>query len=326
MEIKRQELLDILEKVAPGLAPSENIAQSASFVFADWKVFSYNDEIAVGHRVNFDIQGAVSSAELLALLGKLKSETIEITTNENELLVNKKMLKSGITLEKEILLPIEQLSGGWDAEMYGLPDKFMKGIKTCLSSCASESESAILSNIHMNETFMESCDNYQMTRFDLGEDSQENVLIPAAACKHLLRYNVNQYYQTDGWIHFSDGKDLIFSCRIMEDEYPDLEQFLEVEGDTITLPKQLSEIMDRSNVFNSRVQINILENWCKVRAQSDTGWIEERVRIKEKKDIDFSIDSQMLKLILKISNELTVGKHSLKFEMGDFAHVITLEK
>lgn len=325
MEIDRKELLTILEKVAPGLASSENIAQSASFVFSDGKVFAYNDEIAVGHLVDLDIEGAVSSKELLELLRRLKSETVEIDVSDNEFLINNKQVKSGITMEKEILLPIDQLSGGWDEDMYGLPDKFMKGIKTCLSSCASDSESIILSNIHMKGEFIESCDNYQMTRFDLGEDSQENILIPAAACKYLIHYKVVQYFQTDGWIHFSDGEDLIFSCRIIEDEYPDLEIFLKVKGSTITLPKQLNEIMDRSNIFNSRVQINILKNWCKVRAASDTGWIEEMVRIREKKDISFYINSQMLKLILKISNKLTVGKQSLKFEMEDFVHVIALE-
>lgn len=325
MEINRTKLLTVLEKVSPGLALSENIAQSASFVFSDGKVFAYNDEIAVGHLVDLDIEGAVSSKELMALLGKLKSDTIEIDIDDNEFLINNKLVKSGISMEKEILLPIDQLIGGWGEDRYGLPDKFMKGIKTCLSSCASDSESVILSNIHMKGKFMESCDNYQMTRFDLKEDSQENILIPAAACNYLIHYKMDQYFQTDGWIHFSDGEDLIFSCRIIEDEYPDLEPFLKVKGNTITLPKQLNEIMDRSNIFNSRVQINILKNWCKVRAESDTGWIEEKVRIREKKDIDFYINSQMLKLILKISNKLTVGEQSLKFEMEDFVHVIALE-
>lgn len=325
MEIDRAKLLTALEKVAPGLAPSENIAQSASFVFSNGKVFAYNDEIAVGHLVDLDVEGAVSSKELLALLGKLKSETVEMKVSNNELLINNKKIKSGITMEKEILLPIEQLSVAFGADMYGLPDKFMKGIKICLTSCASDSESIILSNVHMKNEYLESCDNYQMTRFDMGEDSQEDVLIPAAACKYLIHYEVNQYHLTDGWIHFSDGGDLIFSCRVIEDEYPDLDSFLKVKGNTITLPKQLNEIMDRSNIFNSRVQINILKNWCKVRAESDTGWIEEKVRIKEKRDIDFSINSQMLQTILKISNELTVGKQSLKFEMGDFVHVIALE-
>jgi hypothetical protein len=324
MEIDRVKLLTALEKVAPGLATSENIAQSASFVFTDGKVYAYNDEIAVGHLIDVGIEGAVSSKELLALLKKLKSETVEMEVKKNELLINNKKVKSGITMESEILLPIEELIHGWGEDRFGLPDKFMKGVKICLTSCASDTESIILSNIHMKGKYLESCDNYQMTRFDMGDDSQEDILIPAAACKYLIHYKVDQYFQTDGWIHFGDGEDLIFSCRIIEDEYPDLESILKVNGNMITLPEQLNEIIDRSNIFNSRIQINILKNWCKVRAESDTGWIEEKVRIKEKRDIDFNINSQMLQTILKISNKLTVGKQSLKFEMNDFIHIIAL--
>ncbi len=325
METSRQDLLTILEKVSPGLATAENIAQSASFVFTQGKVFTYNDEIAVGHLVDLDIEGAVSSKELLELLRRLKSKTIEIEIDNNEFLINSKRVKSGITMEQEILLPIEQLIDGWGEDMYGLPDKFMRGIKICLTSCASDNESVILSNVHMKGKFLESCDNYQMTRFDLGEDSQEDLLIPAAACRYLIHYKVIQYFRTDGWIHFSDGEDLIFSCRVIEDEYPDLDQFVETNGKEITLPKELIEVMDRSNIFNQQVQINILKNWCKVRARSEAGWIEEKIRIKEKKDIDFRIDSQMLKEILKVSNTLMVGKTSLKFNMPDFIHVIYLE-
>lgn len=329
MEIDRKKFLAILEKVSPGLDSSESIAQSNSFLFSNGRVFTYNDEIAVGHLINLDVEGAVPSKELIQLLKKMKEDSIGVSNHNNEFLINynlNKKIKSGITMEKEILLPIEQLSAAFGANMYGLPDKFIDGVKTCLTSCAPEAESIVLSNVHMKGEHIESCDNYQMTRFDLGEDSQEDLLIPAAACQYLIHYKVNQYLQTDGWIHFGDGEGLIFSCRVIEDTYPDLDPLLKVKGNTISLPKQLNEIMDRSGIFNSQVQINILENWCKVRAHSETGWIEERVRIKEKRDIDFSINSQMLKMILKISDKLIVGKGSLKFEMDNFVHVIALEK
>lgn len=326
MEIKRESLLDVLQKVAPGLDENELISQSASFVFTEGKVFTYNDEIAVGHLVDLDIEGAVSSKELLQLLRRLKTDTVEIKVKNNEFLINSKRLRSGITMESKILLPIDELKDGWEQEVYALPDKFIEGIKICLSSCAADTENIILSNVHMKGEFMEGCDNYQMTRFYLGEDSQENLLIPAVACKHLVNYKVTEYFTTDGWIHFGDGEDLIFSCRVIEDKYPDFDQFLEIEGPETTLPKGLIEVIDRSNVFNQKVQINILKNWCKVRAQSEAGWFEERIRIKEKRDIDFRINSNMLKEILKVMNKLTIGKNALRFDMEEFIHVIALEK
>ena len=45
MEINREELLKILTSVRPGLASSEIMQQSTSFIFRDKKVSTYNDRL-----------------------------------------------------------------------------------------------------------------------------------------------------------------------------------------------------------------------------------------------------------------------------------------
>lgn len=332
MEIERQIILNALEKVMPGLATSEDIAQSSSFIFMNGNVFAYNDEIAVSYKIDLDIEGAIPSNELFSLLKKIKgnyfddNDMIDIKTTKNELLISTKRSKSGILLEKEILLPTDLLNDDYfdDDDFYSLPDKFLSGIKIALTCVAKESDSIILSNVHMKNKYIESCDNIRMVRYDLGEDSQEDFLIPATACQHLLKYKVTEYAKKEGWLHFSDGEGFMFSCRTIEDEYPDLSPFLKVKGDDLKLPGELVEMMDRANIFNNFVDVHIEKNWLKVRAEGESGWTEEKTRIKEKKEIFFCINPQLLKEIMRTSNKTIVGPKSLKFELEDFVHVLAL--
>ncbi len=49
MQIKREELMDVLVRVKPGLANSEIIEQSTHFIFDKDTIRTYNDKITITH-------------------------------------------------------------------------------------------------------------------------------------------------------------------------------------------------------------------------------------------------------------------------------------
>ena len=59
MKINREELLNQLESVLPGLSTREIIEQSSCFVFMNKEVITYNDEISCSHKSRLDIEGAI---------------------------------------------------------------------------------------------------------------------------------------------------------------------------------------------------------------------------------------------------------------------------
>lgn len=333
MKVKRSDFLSALRKVKPGLASSESIEQSTSFVFRDGRVITYNDEIAVSAALDLGgIEGAVGANELVALLTKSKDEEVTVTAEDKELRIKGPKLSAGITMEAEINLPI--LSFEPKEGFYVLPDAFLDGLRVCIFSAASESVSPVLSNIHMKGSFVESCDNFRLTRFDLKEDSEDDCLIPAVAAAHLIQTSVSEYGEEGGWMFFREEKtDLVFACRIYNDEFPALDAFLELDKPSeVKLPKELSEVLDRSGIFASTdeksaqdlVDVNISDNWIKVRSQNARGWVEEKIRAKTKDaDFIFSVNPSILQAILKITDKAKLTDRSIHFEAADFTHVVT---
>lgn len=333
MEIKRKELISALDKVKPGLASQEIIEQSTSFVFKNGYVATYNDEIAVSYPLDIGMDGAAHNKEILSLLGKIKDEELTLEKKQGELIIIGKKFKSGIRIEKEINLPLDFLDT--EVEYRDLPEDFIEGANLCVFSAAKEKVSSILSNIHVKDNFIESCDNFRLTRFKLKEEIEDELLISAKGVRHLTDYSLNQYGLTEGWIHFKDKENgLTFSCRTFEENYPDLDNFLLAKGSPIRLPDGLIEMLDRSSIFSSGnegkdnlVSINIGNNWCAVRGENENGWFEEKTRIKIKdKEYAFMASPKILKDILKKTQKAILTESILKFRSNKFDHVMSLTK
>lgn len=329
MKIKRSILSDALKAVQPGLATKEMINQSASFVFTEGRVFTYNDEVAVSMPLAVDFEGAVSAKEFQALINKFKTEEISIELNKGELLVTGGKSKAGLRLETNITLPLEEL--GMPEEWIELPEKFCKAVQFCLFSASKDANKAVLMNIHVFDQFVESCDNYRVTQYDMGKDAEgvfdEELLIPASAAKDIIVNKPVEYAITDGWLHFRNEDDITFSCRYFEAEYPDFSVFLECVGTNIEFPATLPDILDRADVLSDgeRVTIILEGNDLIVTTENDAGWFEEGIDTKYKgKPVEFDIQPDFMKSIMKFNGTAVIGERALRFDSENFVHVVKL--
>jgi DNA polymerase III sliding clamp (beta) subunit (PCNA family) len=329
VKMKRIKLLNALESVKPGLDPKCIIEQSNCFVFVNNQVATYNDVVAVSYPIEINIEGAVRSQELSSLLSKIKDQEIEVFEEENELRMNGARFKSGISLEKEITLPLDFLKKKFDFKP--LPEGFVEAIKRCAFSAAKESDAPHLSNIHVQGDMVESCDNFRATRCTI-KKMKDEMLLPAAGIKGLINFHFDHYCQTDGWIHLTKEGGAVFSCRTYEDDYPDLSPFFETKGRPVRLPKELNEILDRGNIFSAEeesqdtITITVAPKEIIIRGENEVGWFEEKsdIRRQGSETIKFSISPNILKDILKFSSKGVVGDRSMKFKAQHFDHVVAL--
>ena len=109
MKVNREQLLNQLEAVLPGLSTRELIEQSSCFVFKDGKVLTFNDEIACVQTCKIGIEGAVPAMPIVNLLRKMVEEEITILpVNDGKgLRIKGKRKQATIPMEAEIQLPIE---------------------------------------------------------------------------------------------------------------------------------------------------------------------------------------------------------------------------
>ena len=335
MKINKTELQRALEIVKPGLANKEMIEHSTSFAFINGKVITYNDEISLSHPVKgLEIKGAVQATELYQLLSKLKKDEIEVTIEDNQILLKAgSRARAGLTLHQDIKLPLEEIGdvGKWKP----LPEDFARHVKFAAGSCSRDMSKPVLTCVHVSEDGMiEGSDGYRIARCELEKSMPvKTFLLPASSAVDVVALKPTKIAEGTGWIHFQSEAGTVLSCRVFEDAFPDITAFLEVEGVEITFPRTIVNTLELAAIFSKRdhfldehITVVLEDNRMKVKSKSLTGWFEEELNMKYSDDsISFDITPYLLRGILGETLSCVICEDRLKFEGAGWQYVSILK-
>ena len=333
MKINKAELQNALEKVKPGLAGKELIEQSTCFSFIDDRVVTYNDEISISHPIEgLDIKGAVKAQALYAFLNKVKKEEIDIEHEKNQIIIKAGRSKAGLIFEKEILLPLDEEIGKVNI-WHDMPEGMKDALKLCYPSCSKDMSNPVLTCIHVYKNIVEASDSYQIIQCKLkGKGVVEDFLIPATAIRELIRYDITQLADGDGWVHFKTEDDTIFSARTIEGKYPSTTSHLKMEGTEFAFPKNITRILEKANVFSrsdfstsdiSLVTIEIKNKIVKISAKNEYGWFEEKGKVDyEGPSIKFVTGVEFLIDIFGKLKTCILGEGKIGFTGENWKHII----
>ena len=332
--MKTQELLNVLEKVRPGLANKDMIEQATSFAFMDDKVVTFNDEISISHKLTgMNLTGAVKAEELYKFLAKVKTEEIELTTVENEIRIKSGKAKVGLTIESEIKLPLSEL--GEITKWSKLPEDFLSSLEIVRFCCSKDMSRPILTCVNIRKDgVMEACDNYRAIRFQMKSKCPLTFLLPASSANTLVGYQVSMIAASPGWVHFADKeKALIFSCRVYSEEYNNLDaNFILNDSIPFTFPKESLDILDRAQIFSKgdifidqQVQVAVEGKRLFFRVKKAGSWFEEWIKVTDIPPFATSVHPQFLQDILKLNStcEIAPGK-MMKFTGENWQHVAAM--
>lgn len=338
--MNRIKLLEVLEKVKPGLASKEIMDQSICFAFIRDGVMTYNDEISVFCPFKgLNVEGVVKGEEFYSLLKKMVGNEVEISKEDSKLILTKEGMRAELLSETEIVLPNVN-SGNFEWKF--LPDDFLEGVGFCIFSCSNDLTQPVFSCIHVDgeRKVLESTDNYRLSRFHLRSsgDMDSSFLLPVTSARELVHYEVSKVAFSEGWIHFGMNDGCVFSVRAHVGEFPDVDGiFSKFEEEDVTdkiyLPKGLESILDRAMVFSKReyemeevVRLSFREGKLIVESEGVVGHFKEEVDVKYKgKEVSFLINPSYLQDICKKTGYLQVVEDSMvKFENDNWVHVISL--
>lgn len=133
-------------------------------------------------------------------------------------------------------------------------------------------------------------------------------------------------------MHFATDDDVVFCCRVMNGEFPEVAEHLGVEGKKLVMPKKTTEILERAEVFSKRehfldeaVEITIEDKEMTVGAQGDSGWIEEKTSIGYKGEkVSFVTNPSFLKEICNRVRKCELCENSMKFIGDNWQHLVSL--
>ncbi len=335
IKVSKDQLMQAFEIVKPGLANKELIEQATSFAFMGDRVVTYNDEISISHPVpDLDITGAVKAEELYQLLGKLKTEDVQFEVTENEVRITSGRAKAGIVLQQEIRLPLEELGdlGKWRRAPKNLKEAF----KFTMFSAAKDMSRPVLTCLHVTNAHVESCDNLRLTRYQLSDPLPiDDFLIPAHSVKDLVSYDFVAIAASDGWVHFKTKDGTVFSSRIFEDAYPNVEHLLDMAGAPFQLPAGLDNVIKRAEVFAKRpntldeqVVVRLDAKALTIRSEDTTGWFEEKLPLDKAaappQDVEFAINPGSLIDMYARQPACELSADRMKFAGDGWEHVVAL--
>lgn len=334
MKVMREDLLGRLQSVRPGLAQREVLEQTSHLVFMDGDVVTFNDAVSCRVKSGLDksFTGAVKATPLITLLEKIPDEELMVEFGDGKLTISGKRKKSCFNCEAEISLTISQVEkpGKWRP----LPDEFDDAVKM-VSACASEDESKFyISCVNFAPAWIEASDNLQIARYKIKLPISKPFLAKHSSLKELVNLGMVEISEGTSWVHFRNATGLQYSCRCYLEEFPDISEYLEVTGETLTLPNALSEAVDRAAVLSSenadeanKVIVDLMPGKFKVRGEGITGWFQEtKSTTYNGPTIRFMIRPELLSEISKRHTECIVSEDRLKVDSDKFTYVACLGK
>lgn len=336
MKVKTDDFKSALDIVKPALgnAAKEIVEQAASFAFIQGCVVTYNDEISIKTPLtSVKLEGVIKADELYKFLGKVKTSEFDITVKETEIEMKAGHAKVGFALNKEVLLPLDEVSeiGSWK----DLPKNFLTACKFAAASASTDMTDPKLTCVHLaHKGVIEASNNHRLVVWGLvGEELPiDSTLVPASSIKEVIKIQPSQVAEGSGWIHFRNEQGTIISCRIFDEKYVDTEAILQSIKKTkkIEFPVEVLPVLEKAEIFtqeqktNGSVELEFKNGKITVKSESSTAWFKESIAYDGDDEFTFSITPYLLKDILKQTNKCRINNNILKFVGPEWVYITSL--
>ena len=333
MKIKTSDFLQILQALKPGIDEKERLEQSDSYIFKNGTVYTFNDEVAVMKTTDLDIVGAVPAKEFYTFISRVKDNQIDISNEDNKIRVKGRRFKADFNVEDPRLdLGTIPKPEKW----FDLPENITEVIKLVSLSVSKNLATPILTCIHWEDDFLESCDNFRLTRYKLGKTFKGfDFPVFGDTLVKVANYKLKKVALTEGWLHFKDDSDCQLSIRINEGTYPDLSSLInrfkagveiEFPDTTISAVERAEAVTTPDEMGNKILMVEIKNGKINLKTEGALGRFSESLKCNCKEEFQFTIKSELLKGILSITNKATMSEDMsmLLFKEKDLLHLISL--
>jgi len=324
--IKTSELISALSKLRSGISTKGLIEGFGNYSLDNNFIRTYNDHICISYPFKTNVVASVKAEDLNAVLNKIYGETVELAVVDNSLLINGGNTKAGLIKTEGVKhIPI---TGEWK----DLPEDFLQGLSLCSFSAADTMSMGILYCIYVNKNKLYSSDNYRISRYELSKAISDTFLIPARSAEEVVKFKVDKYLLDESWVHFKASSGVIFSCRIVNGVYKDVDKYFEIEGKEFTLPdikKYVDSALimaDGKREFEKKIEMKLSKDQITLRGETETGWIESKVPCSLELEESFKvmINPVFLNEVLNKSTSIILDKGKALFKSENFQHVMVL--
>jgi len=331
MKVNRQEFLSVLNTVICGAHRQEVLEQSHCFIFREGLVTSFNGEILATAKLK-DSPGdfAVPAHDLTNLISKFPDEEIELTIKGNELIVAGKKRRSGLTIQNEILLPIEDIPV--PDKMSGIKEGVMSALSMAAKVCSASNEDYRVSHIQIAPDKIQATDKLRFLRVTV-DTGLKTILVPAGPINAIESISITSATLLKGWLWLGNKDVKIGICCTEEEYYEDalIDSVINMpKANVVQLPKEMPKVLDRALIMskddcNRMSKIKLTAKSITVRTQKESGWYEERQPVKYKgQDMELFVGLSLFKDLLNKTNKAYVSQEKMKMKKDNVEFLVCL--
>jgi len=335
MKVSKEDLVAILQKVNIAIPAGKFITQNSCFVFTGKEVIAYNDRISVASDFKTDFSCMVPAEEFISMIQKVRTKKIEMTFDkkENQLVLQCNKVTSRFSILEYEAKNFETLPDK-KVKWKKLPSNFHEGVLLTTFSCSTDMTKPYLTCISIEKERVISSDNLRISIYKWKEKMQDDFLLPISSAVKLLKFDVDEYFLTDGWVMFRGEDNIIFYSRIMDVVYPEVTKFFNAFDKVkwFTLPKELKESIELSELFtdgtydfDKRIEIEFKKKKKIIcRGKKETGSIECEIDAPMSIDAKIFVNPVFFKEAFDHAMKVAYHKNLLFFKSESFKHLMLL--
>lgn len=333
-KVNRADLLATLARVQPGLATTDQFEQSSSYVFQDGWLATFNGEIACRTKTDLptDLVGAVRAKPLYAALERTPDHDVTITVRGGEFRVHGEVsgTRAGVRMESEILLPIEVI--GTPDQWYALPDDFGAALRLVGGTVSTNTEEFVTTCVHVHPDWLETCDRYRVTRYEIPTGVSRPFLVRAKSLKQVVPLDMTRVGEAGEWVHFRNQR-VLFSVRRHLEDFPDMTGFLGFRGTSVALPKgaeiaaKVAAAFSESGADDDKVTVTLENDTMLIRGDGAFGWAERPLPCTYNgAPLSFRIAPDALVELVKAHDRCEIGPGRLRVDGERWVYIAALGK
>ncbi len=335
MQVNKDDLIAVLTKLAPGLGKKEFGSQFSCFLFDGEFVLTFNETIAIIAKSPIDFVGAVYANELLTLLKKTKTETLDISEDAGTMLIKAGRSKSGIRFEKELRMPTQPMRNSYaESTKMDIPAGLLPAMQRAKFCASGANVNLDFSGVYVADGHVVATNGYRLISVCVaGMEDVLPFIIPADCVSSVVEFSPVKMAVSESWAYFAnEAEDLIFCCRLLasNDKYSQVDNILQVDGTEITLPVDILPALEKTDIFVSGktdftafVNLSFKKGRVVIRGEGEFGWHEDTVPLPGSTvaGLSFNTNPEFLRDILPVTNKAILGESTVLFEGDNFKHV-----
>lgn len=336
MIIQKKDLLKVMQLLKPGIAKKDIIETFVHYIFTGEDVVTFNDEICLSHPFKTEFTCSARADELFKTVNGIKEDSLEISITDTQM-----DIKSAGTRANLAITPVEEsikfveilgLAEAWN-NMVDLPEQFLRGAFLCMFSASKDMTKGKYTCVCVSDDYLYSADGMRLSRYKLGTPMGVSTLIPARNIEELVKFPVDKFHLTDSWCHFGTPDGVIFSSRVMDGEFHDINPYFEIEGKRVRLPDGLRDLVSSVSFMtdgkvdkDKKVVLTVDSDKITCKGEKNQiGRIERDLDFEYAQE-GFSIDINpvFLNEVLEKATIMKVSQSAALFTSGSFQHLISL--